>query len=326
MLTVTDMTAPPRPKHWLRALPVRAATLAVLAVACLVVPGRGQPAAATESTTPTPASSPTTLPVRHHEPTTWEDWVDCTPGLTKRVRGERLTVRGHPGRPTVLQRAEAVDAPLVVMLHGANGCIEKLQSQTDIEEIGPAWGVSLLWLSGKQLGGRWWNVNGRCCGKASDAGVDDYAYVRAALRTVRKLGLNPRRVVVVGKSNGGGMAVGVGCLLWREVDVVVSASGFKGSSCRNTGVSLVALGGTADAKLGAVEAGRITTFWRNGPLSCSGRSRTERRGTAVIETWKCRDGRFVRLVVLRGMDHFWPTWSYFSADEEVLRIARGETP
>jgi len=301
----------------------------VVVTSALLMLGFCLPAQASESSTDTTFSVPgpvTTLPVRHHEPTTWAEWEDCTRGLTKKVVGERLRVKGYETRPTVLQRATSADAPLVVMLHGANGCIEKLQSQTDIEEIAVAWGVSLLWASGAQLGGRWWNVNDRCCGKAADADIDDYAYIRAALKYVRSLGLNPRRVVVVGKSNGGGMAVGVGCALRSEVDVVVSASGFKGSSCRETGVSLMAIGGTEDKKLGAVEATKIATFWRHGPLSCSSKPKREQRKTAEISTWRCKNGRFVRLVVLKGMEHLWPTYSYFSADEEVLRIARGELP
>jgi polyhydroxybutyrate depolymerase len=288
--------------------------------------GDGISSTETPTTTTTTTTTSSTLPVRHHEPTTWKDWVDCPRGLTSKVRGERLTVKNHPGRPTVLQRAAALDAPLVVMLHGANGCIEKLQSQTDIEEIGTAWGVSMLWLSGAPLHGRWWNVNGRCCGNAAANKVNDYAYIRAALKAVRSMGLTPKRVVVVGKSNGGGMAVGVGCVLHDVVDVVVSASGFKGSNCTNTGVSLVAIGGTKDKALGAAEARKITTFWRNGPLRCNNRAVTERHQTADVSTWSCAKGRFVRLIVVRGMDHFWPTWEFMSADEEVLRIARGELP
>ena len=273
-----------------------------------------------------PVTPPTTLPVRHHPPTTWSDWVDCTPRLTKSVVGERVKVPRYPNRPTVLQRADVSDAPLVVMLHGANGCIEKMQSQTDIEEIATAWGVSLLWLSGEQLGGRWWNVNGRCCGKAAEQKINDYAYIRSALKTVRKQGLSPQRIVVVGKSNGGGMAVGVGCALRKEVDVVVSASGFKGSGCSRAGASLVAIGGTKDAKLGAVEATNIANHWRSGPMKCAKKSTREKRKTATITTWKCKNGKFVRLITIQGMDHYWPTWAHMSADEEVLRIARGEIP
>ena len=305
-----------------------ASRIGVYVVICLmslgVVWGGGASVGA-EEIDPTTTTS-TTLPVRHHRPTTWSDWVDCTRGLTESVVGERLSVPRYPKRPTVLQRAEAPDAPLVVMLHGANGCIEKLQSQTDIEEIGTAWGVSLLWLSGEQLNGRWWNVNGRCCGNAAAQKVNDYAYIRAALKTVRGLGLSPRRVVVVGKSNGGGMAVGVGCVLRKEVDVVVSASGFKGVGCSKRGASLVAIGGTKDLKLGAIEATNIANHWRNRPLSCSKKSTREQRKTATITTWRCKNGKFVRLITIRGMDHYWPTWSHMSADEEVLRIARGEIP
>lgn len=300
--------------------------LGVLALSLVVVSVSVHPVALTAQENNPPAPTPTTLPVRHHPPTTWSDWVDCTPGLTKSVVGERLKVPRYPNRPTVLQRAEAIDAPLVVMLHGANGCIEKLQSQTDIEEIGTAWGVSLLWLSGEQLGGRWWNVNGRCCGNAAAQKVNDYAYIRAALKTVRGLGLSPQRVVVVGKSNGGGMAVGVGCALRKEVDVVVSASGFKGSGCAKAGSSLMAIGGTKDLKLGATEATNIANHWRSGPLACSKKPTRERRKTATITTWRCKNGKFVRLVTIQGMDHYWPTWSHMSADEEVLRIARGEIP
>jgi poly(3-hydroxybutyrate) depolymerase len=262
--------------------------------------------------------------VLHHEPTTQKDWVNCPKTLSKSVRGTRLVVPKYKNRPTVLQTANAPNGPLVVMLHGMRGCIEKLQSQTDIEELAPSWGVNLLWLSGAPLPERSWNTNNRCCGESGARRVDDYAYIGAALEAARATGLRPSRYVVVGKSNGAGMAVSVGCHFHDVFSVVVSVAGFAGVSCTRADVSLIAMGGTADTALGAKPAETIANLWRSRVVSCPPKPLDVRRNTARIRTWSCTNSTYVRLVQMAGVGHIWPTWSFYDADEEVLKAALGE--
>lgn len=259
----------------------------------------------------------------HHDPTTPRDWVDCPRTISKTVIGDRLTVRGFEDRPTVLQRAASPAAPVVVMLHGMKGCIEKMQSQTDIEHLATAWGVTLLWLSGKPAPTRSWNTNNRCCEPASTKRIDDFAYVEAALNTIKSIGLKPSRFVVAGKSNGAGMAVSVGCRFSDVFSVVVSVSGFAGVSCRKANVSLLAMGGTADAPLGAKVAEGIASMWRSRVLTCGPKPSVERKSIAKVSTWRCNNNTYVRLAQLRGMPHLYPTYSFYNADEEILKAALG---
>ena len=276
---------------------------------------------ATTTSTTIPAVSRKVL---HHEPTTQKDWGSCPKTLLSSVRGTRLVVPKYKNRPTVLQTANAPNGPLVVMLHGMRGCIEKLQRQTDIEELAPSWGVNLLWLSGAPLPERSWNTNNRCCGESGAQRVDDYAYIEAALAATRAAGLRPSKYVVVGKSNGAGMAVSVGCHFHDVFSVVVSVAGFAGVSCTRADLSLIAMGGTADESLGAKTAENIANLWRSRVVTCPPKPLDVRHNVARVRTWSCANKTYVRLVQMKGIGHIWPTWAFYNADEEVLKAALGE--
>ncbi len=209
--------------------------------------------AATPSSTTADAAATTT-----EAPTTT---TTTLPHIEDSVKGRRLQIAGYEDRPTILQRSTNDAGPLIVLFHGMNGCIEKFQKQTDIELIGTKYGVNLLWLSGKPLPTRSWNTNGRCCEPASTNHLDDFAYVQAAINKVKSLGLTPSKYLAVGKSNGAGMAVAVGCHFPEIFSVVVSVAGWASTSCVRANLSLVAMGGTADIKLGAVPAAGIANTW-----------------------------------------------------------------
>jgi poly(3-hydroxybutyrate) depolymerase len=274
-----------------------------------------------QSTTVSPNSGRKTM---YHEPTTQKEWGVCPRTLSNSVRGTRLAVPKYKNRPTVIQTSANPDGPLVVMLHGMRGCIEKLQKQTDIEELAPSWGVNLLWLSGAPLPQRSWNTNNRCCGESGVRRVDDFAYIDAALKAARAAGLRPSKYVVVGKSNGAGMAVSVGCHFHKVFSVVVSVAGFAGVSCARANLSLIAMGGTADQSLGDKQAEVIANLWRSRVVKCASTPLEERRNVARVRTWSCGSMTYVRLVQMKGVGHIWPTWSFYHADEEVLKAALGE--
>lgn len=303
----------------------------VLALALIAIAGCGDSSGAIqENTTTAPettlatTTTTTTLPVRYHEPTTEAQWVDCpVEGLDDSVRGRRLRVPGYPNRPTVLQVSENKAGPLVVLFHGMNGCIEKLQSQTDIEEIGTAYGVNLLWLSGEPLPTRSWNTNGTCCEPASTRGVDDFAYIQAALDKVKSLGLTPSKYLSVGKSNGAGMAVSVGCHFPEIFSVVVSVAGWAPTSCVRANLSLVAMGGSADERLGSARAATIANLWRSNVVNCPTDPNVTQVELAKVTTWRCDNNTFVRLAQLDGIAHVWPTFWFYSAEDEILGLARG---
>jgi poly(3-hydroxybutyrate) depolymerase len=248
-------------------------------------------------------------------------------GVSDDIAGIRLVVPGHDDRPTVLSFDGAPTDPLIVVFHGQNGCIEMVQSQLDLDDVGPSHHLNVLWLSGAPPPRRSWNTNGRCCDPASTAGVDDYTYVAAAVQTaVATAGLRPRATIAVGMSNGAGMAVGAACRFPTMFDVVVSVAGWVPFTCHPMHTSLVTVGGSNDEVLGADVAAHNAATWRHAVLSCTSPGATVRFGSATITTWLCADSTFVELVQLNGVGHVWPTYDFYDADEELLRLAAELTP
>ena len=275
----------------------------------------------TMPTTTAPSTGGASVPERTIEPvpTTVPPSTTASPPAN-----EWVALPDFADRPTLLQRVTDPTAPLVVMFHGSRGTIENIQDRSQLHVVGPAAGVAVLWLSGKPLPKRSWNTNNRCCEPASTRRVNDMAYVDAAIVAVRSLGLDPVRVIAAGVSNGAGMAVSVACKRPGVFAAAVSVAGWMPVSCRNTAVSLVAIGGTADDVVGRDKPRQMATAWRRFVVRCPASARKEAIGDARISTWTgCTDGTFVRLVVLDGIDHVWPRFDYYDATADIVSVALG---
>jgi polyhydroxybutyrate depolymerase len=73
-------------------------------------------------------------------------------------------------------------------------------------------------------GRRFWNA-GACC-DFDRSGVDDLAYISGLIGAVRAVhAVDPRRIYLVGFSNGGHMAHRLGCALASQLAAVVSIAG-----------------------------------------------------------------------------------------------------
>jgi poly(3-hydroxybutyrate) depolymerase len=239
--------------------------------------------------------------------------------------GEPVDLPDFADRPTLLQRVADPTAPLVVVFHGSRGSIENVQKRSELHLLGPAAGVAVLWLSGKPLPKRSWNTNNRCCDPASTNHVDDMAYLDAALAAVRALGLSPVRIISAGVSNGAGMAVSVGCKRSHVFSAAVSVAGWMPVSCRNTTLSLVAIGGTKDDIVGRRKPRQMVTTWRRSVVHCPSDPDEETNGPAHITTWRgCTGNTFVRLVVLDDIEHLWPRFDYYDATLDIIKVAKGE--
>ena len=239
--------------------------------------------------------------------------------------GEELHLDDYEDRPTLLQRVADPHAPLVVVFHGSRGSIENVQRRSGLYLDAPAAGVAVLWLSGKPLPKRSWNTNNRCCDPASTKRVDDMAYIDAALDAVRSAGLTPVRIITAGVSNGAGMAVSVACKRPKVFAVAVSVAGWMPVSCRNTAVSLVAIGGTKDDVVGRRKPKQMASTWRRFVVHCPNSPTEESTGPAHLTTWRgCTAGTFVRLVVLDDIEHVWPRFDFYDASSDIIRVALGD--
>jgi len=118
-------------------------------------------------------------------------------------------------------------APVVMLLHGygASGAIQEAYFQ--LGELADEFGFLLVHPDGTEntVGNRFWNATDACC-DLFGSGVDDAAYLRAVLDAMREtLSIDPRRVFVVGHSNGGFMAYRMACDHADLVAAVVSLAG-----------------------------------------------------------------------------------------------------
>jgi poly(3-hydroxybutyrate) depolymerase len=265
-----------------------------------------------------------TRPTSHRPPTTMSQLRKCpATGLSSDIRGTRLRVLRYGDRPTVLQMWGGPTAPLVVVFHGMNSCIEMIQSQTDLAKLAPAYGVNILWLSGKPTPGRSWNVDNDCCSPATTHHTDDYPYIAAALDTAYAAGsLRPSAVVSTGMSNGGGMSISAACHFPKRFTIIVAAAGWVPDHCPRMNMTLITIGGTADSSLGAEKAAQNADKWRTSVMKgCPAAPALARHVALTVTTWTCANRHYVKVVQLNNVPHVWPTYGFYDADDEVLDVA-----
>lgn len=159
-----------------------------------------------------PASAPTTA----FAPTTpGENLVPAGHGLALSIlpvgsSEQAITVDGRirmyrAYRPARLART----APLVVMFHGGLGSARQAESAYGWDTLADREGFVVLYPDGI---GAAWNVGGGCCGLAPAQGVNDVAFVRAAIDNLRtRVSLDPGRTYAAGMSAGGMMAFRMAC-------------------------------------------------------------------------------------------------------------------
>lgn len=143
-------------------------------------------------------------------------------------------------------RAEIVDVPshlppvgrraLVVVLHGGLGNAARIEARRseaplNMDAQAQRHGFIVAYLDGTRVGRvlpptmLGWNAGGGCCGVPAAKGVDDVGYIRAAVADlVRRYGIDPARVFVMGHSNGAMMAQRLMC----ETDIFAAAVALSG--------------------------------------------------------------------------------------------------
>jgi polyhydroxybutyrate depolymerase len=117
--------------------------------------------------------------------------------------------------------------PLLVFLHGLGGSGAELTSALHLDEMAEAFGFAFLAPDGvlDSSGRRFWNASDSCCNFDGIA-VDHVAMLR---RWIAEAGadhrVDPRRVYVVGFSNGGFMAYRAACEFGSLLAGIVSIAG-----------------------------------------------------------------------------------------------------
>ena len=174
-------------------------------------------------------------------------------------------------------------APLVLVLHGygVSGLFQNLYFR--LGEIADEEGFFIAAPDGTPDGTqkRFWNATDLCC-DFEKTGIDDVAYLTGLVSEIRNAyAIDPRRIYVVGHSNGGAMAYRLGCNAADQFAAIVSFAGpfFDDvASCAPSGpVAVQIMHGTADQTV-PYEGGPFANF-RTGMVG------TQPSAESIAATW-----------------------------------------
>ena len=239
-----------------------------------------------------------------------------------------LRVAGHDRSYRLYKPAGMpASAPLVVVLHGYSGSARQVERDYGWDELADSGRFVVAYPDGLD---RAWNVDGEgCCGRPGREGVDDVAFIGAAVADIAKnLGTNPAKVYVTGMSNGGIMSYTLACS--TEIFAAIGpVAGTQLSSCRSPHpISVIHIHGTADrlvpygggqgfSVINGPPVPGVNAFWRN--VDRCGTPTTTRGGPVTTSSAGCADDRGVVLVTVDGGGHEWPDfatrtlWEFFAA-------------
>ncbi len=162
------------------------------------------------------------------------------------VNGRRFEVNvpaGYDGSTPV---------PLVVALHGYTGTAAGAKSFFGLDSEAARRGVLTVYPDGTkdQQGSQFWNATDACC-RLTSTDSDDSAYLTALIdQVVSTYNVDPKRVFLVGHSNGGFMSYRMACEHADRIAAIVSVAGATFgdvAACKpSEPVSVVQVHGTAD--------------------------------------------------------------------------------
>ena len=259
--------------------------------------------------------------------TLWED-EKLPSGFVNGTSVHHISVGGLDRNYRLHKPAGApASAPLVIVMHGYSGSAR--QAERDYQWDGLADSANFVVAYPDGLG-RAWNVDGEtCCGRPGRQGVNDVAFITAAVAEITKnLAIDPRKVYATGMSNGGIMSYTLACTtgIFAAIGPV---AGIQLNACPSPHpASVMHIHGTADrlvpyrggqgfSVINGPPVPHVNEFWRN--VDQCGAPAAATDGPVTTSTAGCAQGRGVVLVTIDGGGHEWPAfaspmlWQFFAA-------------
>lgn len=220
-------------------------------------------------------------------------------------------------------------APLVIVLHGYSATAATQNLFFNLGSIADKEGFILVAPEGMKdsTGNQFWNATDNCC-NFDKKDVDDVAYITGLVDELAKYySIDPKRVFLVGHSNGGAMSFRLGCDASQKFAAIVDLAGpffVDATKCKPTApVALLHLHGTKDATVPYPPAttGRlpnpgaeatVATWAANNGCGAAPDTTTPAKDvdldqpgaeTKVSKYPGCRDGADVELWTLEGTGH-----------------------
>jgi polyhydroxybutyrate depolymerase len=139
-----------------------------------------------------------------------------------------------------------------MLLHGYQSSSDKVERYFDLQPAAARGGFIYVRPNGTKdrSGDQFWNATDACC-DMTGTGVDDSAYLAQLIADLKaRYPVDPRRVYLIGHSNGGFMAYRMACDHADAIAAIVSLAGAMTADLRtctpSTHVSVLEVHGTAD--------------------------------------------------------------------------------
>lgn len=239
-----------------------------------------------------------------------------------------ITVGGHDRSYRLYKPAGmSASAPLVVVLHSYSGSAAQAERAYGWDKLATTNKFVVAYPEGLS---RAWNVDGEgCCGRPGREGVDDVAFITAAVADITKnVSIDAARVYATGMSNGGIMSYTLACTtdLFSAIGPV---AGIQLNACRSPHpTSVMHIHGTTDrlvpygggpgfSVINGPSVPDVNAFWRKADQCGPPAATTD--GAITTSTAGCADNRSVVLITVDGRGHEWPSfasqrlWEFFAA-------------
>ena len=155
----------------------------------------------------------------------------------------------RPVKVSVPKRYAGRATPLLLALHGYGNAGKPFESYLGLPSLVDSQGIFLVSPDGTldAQGHRFWNTGSDACCNFAGSAVDDVKYLRELLAEIRgTYNVDPRRIFVLGHSNGGFMAYRLACELSGEIAAIMSLAGATPDCHPTAKVSVLQIHGDRD--------------------------------------------------------------------------------
>jgi polyhydroxybutyrate depolymerase len=216
-------------------------------------------------------------------------------------------------RPASLPKSRK--APLLIALYGLGGSPTSMMRATRFNQLADAHGFVVAYPGSADRANPW----------RPAAWPSDLRYISAMIDRLKLSdNIDPRRVYVVGFSNGGAFTFVVGCRLSRKVAAIVPVSAvmnpkIEAPCALSHPVSELSVIGNADGRYNGfppqvLSAEQTAAMWRaKNACPSTQPPRVAQVGSAIEQTWSpCAAGSAVGLDTIQGGTHIYPEDAEFN--------------
>lgn len=217
--------------------------------------------------------------------------------------------------------------PLMFVFHGYSMHAADMVTLTGMNSLADSNQFLLVYPSGtgpdSELS---WNA-GDCCGYASEANVDEMAFIRGMIADVGRLAaIDPARIYATGFSNGGFLSYRIACEMADTFAAVAPVGGvLKFPACQPANkISLLHIHGLSDEVVPFDVGGKAGLDLFTSLDGCSGSSSVDVNPVTTHTIYTaCAGNTAVELYTIKTMGHMWPNqyilpatqiiWEFFKA-------------